>query len=415
MKAFENVILGGGASGLILADKLQNYDTAVISREIGGLLSSYWKNSFFFDVGGHVYTSQDENVVSLMKEAQGTFHPQRKAFYLGEKSIWGELTEFPVQSSHLFPINPPAQMRFQFSFEDFGINTFGSKFCYSFFFPFNFRVWTVEPSELDFDWIEGRVQLPDENKKDWGMNASFWYARGDNIIKRLLTRTKAQYISGYIVSVDRNAHTVLLSDGELIRYKNLFVTTNYFNDFPKNVLLSVGIGLNRQLDEADFHWVYPEVHSPIHRVTLLSRYCKGMAPPGCDSLLLELYSGPQISQSFLAAQMMAAKNEESRKFVAKSMLNASGFGTVALENIEVVWSNQTFGYPIQVLNVREQVAKLKAELLRDDVYLCGRWGSHGYFNLQHLYKDAEAAVAMTDIANRELVNDYLFSKFYYRS
>jgi len=49
---------------------------------------------------------------------------------------------------------------------------------------------------------------------------------------------------------------------------------------------------------------------------------------------------------------------------------------------------------------------------KKDVYLVGRWGGHLYANLEHIIKDARAAVGVMD--GTVLFDDYDFANYYYK-
>jgi protoporphyrinogen oxidase len=410
----KNLIVGGGFTGLELASRMPG--SLIITPEIGGLIGSVKQAGFTFDYGGHVYTTTDPRIDAIMQSSGATKVDDRLAFFVKR---WGgdfEWIPYPVQERpDLLGLSiVPEPEVVPANLESFMIKTFGHDFYEKFMHPFNRRVWTTEPRDMDFDWIDGRVELPSErSEKKWGMNSQFYYAPGDEIIatmERRLANTNIEI--GNVISANVPAHTLAYASAtrehsQEVKYDRLFVTTKMFSDtlgahgMVSNYVLCVGVGLKRRL-EHPFHWIYPDFYSRIHRVTLLSRYHPSMAPKGQDSLLLEIPMGSieTISNVFSFEPDSIA-----------DALNNIGLDEIDEKDIATVWWSYGMGYPIQTVGVRNVVADLKLELLEDQVMLCGRWGSHGYFNLQHLLQDVDATMSVLDGDDPD---NYLHSRFYYK-
>jgi len=413
MKKVKDLILGGGFAGLELATRMPG--STIISPDLGGLISSNKQGNFTFDFGGHVYTTQDQRVAKLMKDAGAKFFPKREAYYVDmHLHDYPTFAHYPVQewpSQIGLSIDPKPDIETT-NLGLFLIKAFGYDFYDKFLGPFNRRVWSTDPGEMDFDWINGRIELPSEKSdKLWGMNSSFYYAPGYKVVEVMKTRTDhVSYIKGFGSWDPHKNHVVNYmfetkygpQMGE-IEYENLFVTTpqlaNKFgaSGMLANRILCIGVGLNRDLP-LSFNWIYADLSSIVHRVTLLSRYYRGMAPDGCDSLLIEI-----------PAATATIDLSVSKESVAK-MLTDIGI-TITAADIETLWVAYGLGYPIQTLGLRKTVAALKAELMPRNIWLCGRWGSWGYWNLQHIFQDVDATM---NAVNGEDVPPYLTSSFYYR-
>lgn len=413
----DTLIIGAGASGLALAERIPG--STVVSLDIGGLIRSFRKDGYMFDLGGHVYTTSDETTTEIMKAAHAKLHPHRKAFYSATKDVDGHLVPFPVQASMREKLKPEPGVSID-SFYTFAVHNFGYEFTNEFFLPFNERVWSYPMHFMDWNWIDGRVQLPSEigeNGTNWGMNSSFYYAPGEMIIPALVGRCSVTgFLRARVESVDIGAKKAFIKwtpDGkrEEIKYKRLFDTTGMFVDQPTNRVFTLGIGLNKRL-EHDFHWLYCHIDSIVHRVTLLSRYYDGMTPTDdVDSLLLEIpYRGGKHPLLMMLEQ---SDSPFGTKAIASAILGKAGFCIDANE-IETVFFKDFEGYPIPKIGSRTQVAEKKIYYMKYGIFLAGRWGSHGYYNLQHIFQDAEAAINQSNDVT-SLNPDYISSAFYYKN
>jgi hypothetical protein len=274
--------------------------------------------------------------------------------------------------------------------------------------------------EMDLDWTEGRVKAPTESKEKWGMNSDFWYAKGSDITGKLMNDAIAHgalIANGLVTDVNQETHLLKVRkvDGQytFVRYHRLFDTSGIFLTLRRNRMLTIGIGLNHMLDR-DFDWIYPKFgeNQPVHRVTLLSRYGDGMTPTlKEDSLLLEI---PYMSLGYLdplSRAIVFSQTDEQLKDLSRQMLMNAGFTDAGRYSIATVWRAKTSGYPIPTIGHRNTVSEAKFKLFSKNIFLCGRWGSHGYFNLQHIYQDVRATM---QAESGSYFSDYLNSNFYYK-
>ena len=428
------VIAGAGVTGLRLAHLLGKLgmEPLVVSWDCGGLIEQYEDNGFKFDYGGHVYTPADADVVNLMKRSHAMKH-DRNAVYLDLEE--GEIP-YPVQdyatSVNTSQFDKVADAK---NLQELGAYAFGGKFYKDFFAPFNRRVWTADPIEMDVDWIKSRVKLPAAHDvaKKWGPNATFLYAQGTAITSNMIadaTKEGANIIHGRIEGVALERKRLMVSNvkgTKHIEYESLFWTLPISklsphvgissSAFLMNYVLSAGIGF-RDILPYDFHWAYFDVSLRPHRVTLLSRYHPRNSPNGKDSLLIEFpyrwpdYPLPRMFAPSLQMKTYVATHEEVHRNVANRVLEATKLG-IDRRMIEGASVGNTPGYPVPTLGIRKIVAETKKRLIAHGVYTAGRWGSWGYFNIDHCFKDAQAAVGWWLTSEPEELDAYLTSRFYY--
>lgn len=435
------VIVGAGVTGLRIAKLLGDKKPLLVSWDMGGMLGSYEEKGFTFDFGGHVYTTADEVLTGIMKKSGGIKH-ERKAVYIKQPDAIH--VPYPVQDhadllgisvepdpllEHLKPFH---------NMQGLGNAYFGRRFYNDFFAPFNRRVWCVDPVEMDADWIANRVKLPSEKKESWGPNAEFWYAPSADIINTMVIEANeagAEIWSGFKVE-ELNLRKKQIrfkptkgSKPEMIEYKVLYWTLPIRDlaikigispfAFRSNNILAVGIGLRDILPWDHFNWAYFDVELRPHRMTLLGRYHPKMSPNGKDSLLIEFpYAGPHWPEPDFASKRFFGQPEYAKSIavhrnVAMRALDEAMIFDIEARYVEVAMMSKTLGYPIPTIGIRNIVAEAKIRLLKDSVFTAGRWGSWGYFNLDHCFADARAAVGASITMCEEEIEEYLYSRFYY--
>lgn len=429
------VIAGAGITGLRLAELLGKLgaEPLVVSWDCGGLIEQYTDNGFHFDYGGHVYTPVDPGVRNLM-EASGAIKHERNAVYLQK----GKTIPYPVQDHVAIDSHDFSLVKSATNLQELGTYAFGKEFYENFFGPFNRRVWTVDPIEMDVDWIKNRVKLPapqSGTREKWGPNATFLYAQGTSITLNLIKAANeagASIVHGKIDDVDLERKRLLVSNmqkARYIEYERLYWTLPLkkiaphvgisSSAFLMNHVLSVGLGF-RDILPYNFHWAYFDVSLSPHRVTLLSGYHPKNSPNGKDSLLIEYpYRWPDYPLPRFFAPSLQMKTD----YVMNEQVHR-GVGVKVLENaeldikpqmLEVASVGNAPGYPIPTRGIRKIVAETKRRLIPHGIYTAGRWGSWGYFNIDHCFKDAENAVAWAAVAGEDELEEYLYARFYYGS
>lgn len=413
----KNLIIGGGFAGLYLAAILNEAVLVEATPSVGGLLQGFKSKSgnFTFDVGGHVYTTKDAALAALMSGSDAVKFDERKAYFDYVKKVPYPLQYFADQIG--IPVCPSPKDYYP-SFGSMLHHEFGKEFYEKVLKPFNQRVWSTNPNAMDTDWVMGRVPLMKDIQSFWGPNSSFYYARGEDILEFLLNRmTEVKiYTDTWVTKVDKPNKIAYVECREpavykgIIEYENLFDTSGLLLSsmvqLPHNYVTSIGIGLNKKIDE-DFHWWYNGINaSPIHRITLLSRYHPKMAPSGCDSLLLEIPRRSWMNEGSYVEQKGEAKTSG-----VLSILRDAGFLFIDEKDVEETIVIESKGYPIPVIGHRAKVAKARRKMEKQSIFLVGRWGAHGYYNLDHVIRDAHQARLSSLGMESE---DYYWANYYYK-
>lgn len=425
------LVVGGGISGIRIASQLDSsmYNVTIISPEPGGLLAQHvieqWGAEWRFDYGGHVYAPGTSFARYLETLPHTRTIDKREAYYSELVDDGINIVDYPVQDFASDLRNP---LRVEYpqavpaysgqSLATFANQTFGSEFVDGWFRPFNERVWTTQLETMDSDWITTRVRIPDGKPKgDWGPNASFLYCPGDAFIYDMLDYAindrGVRYIDGKVRYFEFNkigqfsvygayAEHIMMSD-ILISTLPITMTVGALGQSIANAAINkiwyACVMTNRPFSgDKDFHWLYGDITTPVHRITHLSRYHETLAPKFGESYLFEI------------PMKHSAEVDHTYSLVVDNYMRSFGFARGEY-NVEYCSS---LGYPIPMLGIRHDVSAAKTTLRDANVYSIGRWGSHAYFNADHIFDEADnlAAFLNGDETNQRL-HSYLWSDHYY--
>lgn len=371
MTHVDYLIVGAGPTGLGAATRLheKGLDWMLVDAldHFGGLAATFVDDQgFTWDQGGHVQFSHYETFDRYMNLAlgeDGWLHHQRESW------VWirGQWVPYPFQNN-LHRLPPPerwecvkglmdahdaAAVRGKDAprpehFEAWMKQTFGEGITRWFMAPYNFKVWAIPPSGMDYRWIGERVAVPGltpviqsvclgEDQVSWGPNATFRFPRQGgtgavwNAIGNLLPAERVS-LSTRVDSIDPVHRIVTLADGERRGYTHLISTMPLNHlirrcpgvvepDVADRLFFSatnvVGVGLEGQPPEhlKTKCWMYfPEANSPYYRVTVFSNYSPNNVPrPGEQwSLMTETSESPAkpVNGATLVADTIRALVED---------------------------------------------------------------------------------------------------------
>jgi protoporphyrinogen oxidase len=294
---------------------------------------------------------------------------------------------------------------------------FGDGIAERLMIPYARKVWTVEPTEMDFTWIGRRVPTPDvdrilagalsEDVDQVGATAHFWYPQrgGIEALPRSLGERVANVQLGKKVEhLDVAARTVAFSDGERVAFDRLIYTlplsqlASLVTDLPPTVreacaalryqgIYCLNIGVDRP-DISDKHWVYfYEDGFPFHRLSFPANFTPHNVPPGKSSISMEI-----------AFSDVRPLDRERIVDEALDALRSAGILRPD-DRVELVFAQEIL--PAYVIYDRDHAANvevIRSWLAEQGILLAGRFGEWQYFNMDHAMKsgrDAARAAAAT--------------------
>ncbi len=331
------IVLGAGLTGLAAASRLGG-EALLLEREaeVGGLCRTRVVNGFHFDCTGHWLHLAAPDMRRWVEELwpDALVELDRRA----EIHLYGRRTPYPFQA-HTYGLpsaviadcllgyfrarearlcGRAAQPR---TFADYILTHLGEGIAQHFMIPYNTKLWTVPPAELDHTWCRRFVPLPAPEEvvrgalapgpqSQLGYNATFLYPRQGGIggLGRRLqaTLTGELRLGAAVVRLDWRARRLTLADGSTLAYRAL-VSTAPLADLlamlvePPSAVATAAAELRaisvtywnvglRGADRPDApHWTYyPEPAVPFYRAGSTSAAVASMAPAGHRSLYVEV-------------------------------------------------------------------------------------------------------------------------------
>jgi UDP-galactopyranose mutase len=426
-----DVILGAGLAGLTAAYTLQELGESswrVYEREdrVGGHARSTLVDGYVFDFGPHILFAADPHIGELIRELLGeNFTAQsREAFiYHHEHSLY---TRFPFQA-HLHGLPPDlileclsglvraveGQARGEFepqNYEGWMRGFFGDGIADRLMIPYARKVWTVEPTTMDFAWIGRRVPTPDVERilagalsndvAQVGVTAHFWYPKHGGI--EALPRALGERVTGVelgreVEQIDVGSRTLAFSDGERVTFDRMIYTlplhhvATLMPDLPPHVrdaclglryqgIYCLNLGIDRP-NISDKHWVYfYEDGFPFHRLSFPANFTPHSVPEGKSSISMEIaYSDvrPLDREHILDDAITALRKA--------SILRDD-------DRIELVDAAEILpAYVIYDLDHAANVALIRDWLATQQIIVAGRFGEWQYFNMDHAMGSGKAA------------------------
>ena len=431
MSKGQDVILGAGLAGLTAAYTLQElgetgWRTYEREDRVGGHARSVEVDGYVFDFGPHILFAADPEIGALIRDLLGdNFTAQsREAFiYHHEHGLY---TRFPFQA-HLYGL--PADVvlecltglvaavdrraRGDFhprNYEEWMRGTFGDGITDRLMVPYARKVWTVDPSGMDFGWIERRVPTPDverilagalgDDVDQVGATAHFWYPVRGGI--EALPRALGERVHGVVLGkeVERihvGTRELRFRDGERVTFDRMIYTLplaqlpDVVEDLPESVraactglryqgIYCLNVGVDRP-GISDKHWVYfYEDGFPFHRLSFPANFTPHNVPPGKSSISMEIaYSDTApLDREHVVDRALEA-------LVRAGILRPD-------DRVELVHAEEILpAYVIYDLDHAANVDLVRAWLAERGIVVAGRFGEWQYFNMDHAMSSGRQA------------------------
>jgi protoporphyrinogen oxidase len=329
------IVLGAGLAGLSAAYHLGGA-TEVFEKEayVGGHSRSKTVEGFCFDEGAHVFFGKGDYAERFVRRPLAGDLIEHRA------EIWNNYGDrrygrYPVQANaHALPPEQATRCVLDFvqacqrpegevrTYEEWCHASFGKSFAEEFLLRYARKIWTVEPSELNTEWlgskVGGRISRPsleqvvrgaiDPNPHTLNYLTEFHYpARGGfgRITEPLAGRVGEVRLNCGVTRVEAAERRITFADGTVRRYEAAVSTlplptlVRLAVDAPPavraaasrlmwNSVRCVNLGVARA-DIGPGHWVYFYDESiPFFRVSFPSKFAPANAPPGHSSISCEI-------------------------------------------------------------------------------------------------------------------------------
>jgi UDP-galactopyranose mutase len=419
----EDIILGGGLAGLTAAYTLQQGGEShwqVIERNerVGGLARTSSVDGYLFDYGPHILFTIDSEIEELIRELLGSnFHAQERQAFIYHHAHRLH-TRFPFQA-HLFGL--PASLvkecllglvravethaRGDFRprhYEEWMRGVFGDGIAERLMIPYARKIWTVEPSTMDYSWIERRVPTPEVERiiagalsdavEQVGATSHFWYTRQGGIepLPRALgQRVVNVRLGATAAAIEMPERRLLLADGTSFLFDHLVLSTplcflpRLFRGLPVEVeracealryqgIYCVNLGIDRP-GIADQHWVYfYEDSFPFHRLSFPANFSPDTVPAGKSSIATEV----------AFSRWRPLSRDEAVERTIDALIVAGILDKQ--DRIELIHTEEIHpAYVIYDLEHGKNVELIRSYLREHKIFPVGRFGEWQYFNMDH--------------------------------
>jgi protoporphyrinogen oxidase len=408
------IVLGAGFAGLSAAYHLGG-DCEVFEKEnhIGGHGRTKQVDGFNFDEGAHVFFGTDEISQKYV------YDPIGKELFSFKAEIWNNYGDrsygiYPVQANaSALPAELATKCVLDFvnnafeperevqTYEEWCYASFGKTFSDNFMLRYARKIWTVEPSEMNTEWlgskVGGRISRPsleqvlrgaiDREPQILNYLTEFNYPKEggfERIISPIASEVKNIHLGAGVTEIDSAARRITFADGEVRNYRAAISTVPLPNlvrltiDAPEQVreaaeklrwnsIKCVNLGIKRE-DVGPGHWVYFYDHDiPFFRVSFPSKFSPGNAPAGHGSISCEI-----------AYSRHKPVNEENLVGRTVEALRATG---ILQETDEIVVEDVMdipYAYVIYDFNRNESLEIIHNWMRSVGLYPCGRFGEWGY-------------------------------------
>jgi protoporphyrinogen oxidase len=419
----QDVILGAGLAGLSAAYTLQELgetDWQIYEREerVGGHARSIEIDGYVFDFGPHILFAADPEIGELIRDLLGpnfTAQSREAHIYHHAHALY---TRFPFQA-HLYGLPTDVVLdclsglvvaierraRGDFdpkNYDEWMRGFFGDGIAERLMIPYARKVWTVEPGEMDFAWIERRVPTPDveriiagalsDDVDQVGATAHFWYPKqgGIEALPRALgSRIRNVHLEREVERIDIAGRNVVFRDGEQVAFDRMIYTlplselSSLVSDLPPHVrdacdalrcqgIYCLNVGVDRP-NISDKHWVYfYEDEFPFHRLSFPGNFTPHNVPSGKSSISMEIAFSDTVPL-------------DRERVVDQALEALTKAGILDRDDrVELVHAQEILpAYVIYDLDHAANLGIIRSWLAEQDVLLAGRFGEWQYFNMDH--------------------------------
>ena len=252
-------ILGAGISGLSAARLLKEkgVDVTVYEKEttVGGLARTRFTDGYLYDpYGGHIFNSKHpivkEWVFNLLSQDKWKFTERNAKIFLNgryisypfELSLCELETEDAVNCIHDFILSQYGER--PTNYRDWLVWNFGQSICDYYMIPYNEKIWSYPLENMETQWMEGKMPLPDKKDMIRSMllkdsterkmpHSTFFYpleggiqslinamAKGINIYTNTIVTTLARRSDKWIVN-EKEEYDYIISTLPLPELKNI--------------------------------------------------------------------------------------------------------------------------------------------------------------------------------------------------
>lgn len=288
-----NLIIGGGISGLTLANYITDYLIVEKDSSLGGYARTHYVDDYIWDYAGHFFHFKTDEFKSMFINSM-----DKNDYIIKNKNTYiyfeDKLIDYPFQMNiHelskdkfidcLYDLFNKQEKEVYNNFLDMLYGKFGISITEMFLKPYNEKLYATDLTKLDKDAM-GRF-FPYANIKEiinnmknhlnTSYNNTFMYPKkgAQVIVNKLCEKVDMNKVmlNTSVTSIDLNKKEVTLSTKEVISYNNLINTipfnkflsllniqeyTNFSNELSYNKVLVFNLGFDKKSTYNNTDWIY---------------------------------------------------------------------------------------------------------------------------------------------------------------
>lgn len=288
-----NLIIGGGISGLTLANYITDYLIVEKDSSLGGYARTHYVDDYIWDYAGHFFHFKTDEFKSMFINSM-----DKNDYIIKNKNTYiyfeDKLIDYPFQMNiHelskdkfidcLYDLFNKQEKEVYNNFLDMLYGKFGISITEMFLKPYNEKLYATDLTKLDKDAM-GRffpyANISEiinnmKNHSNTSYNNTFMYPKkgAQVIVNKLCEKVDMNKVmlNTSVTSIDLNKKEVTLSTKEVISYNNLINTipfnkflsllniqeyTNFSNKLSYNKVLVFNLGFDKKSTYNNTDWIY---------------------------------------------------------------------------------------------------------------------------------------------------------------
>lgn len=396
-------IIGAGISGLSTAHFLKDrYEVTVYEKEDcpGGLIKCRRVDgSLFHTCGGHVFNSKRQDVLdwfwSKFNREEEFSKADRNSVVFMDGAIE---VPYPIEN-HMYFFNESIQKKFiedliviakndgiePHNFEEFLKGRFGETLYKMYFQPYNEKVWRRDLKQVPLSWLEGKLPMPtvpemifnniNHVKEKSFVHATFWYEKmngsqyiADKLAEGLDIRYNSDVQSikyeGCKWNVCGTEFDKIVFCGNIKDMAKIIDgvdISTYKNDIEKLEYHGT-TAVFCEIDKNPYSWIYqPSRTHESHRII-------------CTGNFASSNNDATTSSSRITATIEFTDEINKEEIIRNLSL-------IPLNPKYLDHKYNKYTYPIQDVNTKEMISRLKETLALSSFYFTGRFADWEYYNM----------------------------------
>lgn len=410
----KNLIIGGGISGLTLANYTTDYLIIEECSSLGGYAKTFYVKDYIWDYAGHFFHFKTDEFKKMFIESMPT-----DEYITKEKNTHiyfdNKLIDYPFQTNiHelskekmidcLYDLFNKTEKDNYDNFLDMLYGKFGKSITEMFLKPYNEKLYATDLTNLDvtamgrfFPYANIKEIISNmKNKSNSSYNQTFMYPKkgAGKIIEILCSNIDKNKVllNTKVTSIDKDKKEVTLSNGEKITYSNLINTipfnkflrlfnnteyTKFSNELSYNKVLVFNLGFNKKSTFTS-DWIYfPDKTINFYRVGFYDNILSS------DKLSMYIEIGfskdYNIDENTINIELTKTLENLKKCNIIDDTFNLIAYNFIIMDPAYVHINNSQDKKVKEIINTLE----------KENIYSLGRYGKWTYSSMEDAMVDSK--------------------------